>query len=978
MSQDGRDGLPIAWYLRPEEQVVAFRPRPELDELLDWCVGDGHAAARLVTGDGGAGKTRLALRLGQELTANGWQQLWVRRDAERDGIAAVRTMGQPCLLVVDYAETRNDLEGLLDDMAANRGGPDTRVLLLARSTGEWWQTLLASTDKRAAALVKAAPLELGPVPAAGGPQELFAEALAAFARRLRIECPDARLTLADPAPLVLVIHAAALLTVVDHALRAGQRQVSSALEVLEDLLGHEARFWVKSAGARGLTLDLSVLRLAVALGCLIGADSQTSAAALLSRIPDLEDSAERRGRVARWLHDLYPVTHADNPDGREWLGPLRPDRLAEQLVTSELADHLELIPRMLTGLPADRAARGLTVLARAALIDDRAVGLLRGALAADLDHLAVPAISVAVETNPVLGELLSQALSGQPVSRETLLRIADASPYPSLALAAPAAVVLQQLANDSVESNERARWLVPLSNRLGDLGRREEALAAIEEAVTIRRQLAQDRPDAFLPDLATSLSHQSGRLGDLGRREEALAAIEEAVTIRRQLAQARPAVFLPDLAGSLSNRSIHLGDLGRREEALAAIEEAAGIYRQLAQDRPAAFLPGLAMDDDGFLPDLAMSLNNQSGRLGDLGRREEALATIEEAVTIYRQLAQDRPDAFLPDLAGSLNNQSNHLGDLGRPEEALATIEEAARIYRQLAQDRPAAFLPGLAGSLNNQSNRLGDLGRREEALAAIEEAVTIRRQLAQDRPDVFLPGLAGALNGQSSRLGDLGRPEEALATIEEAARIYRQLAQARPAAFLPGLAMSLNNQSNRLGDLGRREEALATIEEAVTIRRRLAQDRAAAFLPDLAQSLTSQSGPLAQLGRWEEALAASEEAAGIYRQLAHDHPAAFLPGLAGSLNNQSVCLGELGRPEEALAPIEEAAGIYRQLAQARPAVFLPDLVTVLNNLVNMLSQLNRDADASVIRDEANAAAGVLAQLGERADDEVDVQPSNL
>ena len=85
------------------------------------------------------------------------------------------------------------------------------------------------------------------------------------------------------------------------------------------------------------------------------------------------------------------------------------------------------------------------------------------------------------------------------------------------------------------------------SNRLGDLGRREEALAAIEEAVTIRRQLAGARPDAFLPDLAMALNNQSIRVGDPGRQVEALAAVEEAVTIYRQLAGARPAAFLADL-----------------------------------------------------------------------------------------------------------------------------------------------------------------------------------------------------------------------------------------------------------------------------------------------------------------------------------------------------------------------------------------------------------------------------------------------
>ena len=41
---------------------------------------------------------------------------------------------------------------------------------------------------------------------------------------------------------------------------------------------------------------------------------------------------------------------------------------------------------------------------------------------------------------------------------------------------------------------------------LSNLGRREEALAASQEAVEIYRRLAAARPDAFLPDLASSVS----------------------------------------------------------------------------------------------------------------------------------------------------------------------------------------------------------------------------------------------------------------------------------------------------------------------------------------------------------------------------------------------------------------------------------------------------------------------------------------
>ncbi|MFD0890522.1 tetratricopeptide repeat protein, partial [Streptosporangium algeriense] len=181
---------------------------------------------------------------------------------------------------------------------------------------------------------------------------------------------------------------------------------------------------------------------------------------------------------------------------------------------------------------------------------------------------------------------------------------------------------------------------------------------------------------------------------------------------------------LRGLAVSLNNLSVRLGDLGRREEGLAAGEEATGVYRKLAQAHP-----------DAHLPDLAASLNNLSVRLGSLGRREEGLAAIEEAVAIRRELARVHPDAHLPDLAASLNNLSVRLGDLGRREEGLAAGEEATGVYRKLAQAHPDAHLPDLALSLNNLSVRLGSLGRREEGLAAIEEAVAIRRELARVHP---------------------------------------------------------------------------------------------------------------------------------------------------------------------------------------------------------------------------------------------------
>ena len=122
-----------------------------------------------------------------------------------------------------------------------------------------------------------------------------------------------------------------------------------------------------------------------------------------------------------------------------------------------------------------------------------------------------------------------------------MIAVADAIPYPSLALAPAHASLSSKIAGTyAADEIGRAVWLNTLGVLLGDLGRREEALTAIDEAVTAYRALAEARPDAFLPDLAMSLNNQSERLSDLGRREGALGAIDEAVTIRRALAAGPP------------------------------------------------------------------------------------------------------------------------------------------------------------------------------------------------------------------------------------------------------------------------------------------------------------------------------------------------------------------------------------------------------------------------------------------------------
>jgi tetratricopeptide (TPR) repeat protein len=506
--------------------------------------------------------------------------------------------------------------------------------------------------------------------------------------------------------------------------------------------------------------------------------------------------------------------------------------------------------------------------------------------------------------------------------------------------------------------------LTPVLVRLLDL----HPGPGLPAAIAVATEVADPQP--VLQAVATALGHIGEDDLELMRavadaipqytqvlRDAAAQITARLVHAYRTRAVTDPDAFLPDLAGSLNNLSVRLGDLGRREEGLAAIQEAVDVYRTLATAHP-----------DASLPNLATSLSNLSVDLGDLGRQDEGLAAIQEAVQIRRELAIARPDVFLPDLADSLNNLSVRLGDLGRPEEGLAAIQQAVDIYRELATARPDVFLPNLATSLNNLSIRLGDLGRREEGLAAIQEAVQIRRELAIARPDAFLPDLAMSLNNLSVELGALGRQEGGLAAIQQAVDIYRKLATARPDVFLPNLATSLNNLSIRLGDLGRREEGLAAIQEAVDIYRELAIARPDAFLPELADSLNNLSNRLGDLGRPEEGLTAIQQAVDIYRELATARPDVFLPELAGSLNNLSVDLEDLGRREEGLAAIHEAVDIYRELATARPDVFLPNLATSLNNLARAFIDLGNHERAQQVNAELVALNEAASPDGRATD----------
>ncbi len=652
----------------------------DLSKILAWAESDSKApSARLITGEGGVGKTRLAAEAAKRLRAKGWTAGFLPRH-RNDFDFEVGDKG--LFLILDYAEEQPErTAAILEDLAERKTAPyPFRVLFLSRRPFAQWEGETTMLQGRFGRQEIAAPAPLS----VDDGSRLIEETARNFVAQTKVPLPplgEARRWLEAAsmhrAPLYAMAAAihAALSPKQAFGLGGGQLLKSLARRELDRVLPISKSLGL---GERGLETLLALGVLADGLS--EGAVEQlaTSGACEGARPPFMSALVEspwwRRGRLLRLEPDPPAAAFFD----LALFGEASPEGRAD-------------LPRWLFIASSENAATFGNRLARV-LYDLHGLRSASGAGSHPLD------------------ERLVDMLAREPSRAVAFIQLAHADvPFWSANFAAHVALILAGTTDEPVT---KAGYFNNAATYLSALGRREEALAAAREAMELYRDLARSRPEAFTPYLAGSLNNYANGLSELGRREEALAAAREAVDIRRDLARSRPEAFTPDLAMSLNNYANILSALGRREEALAAAREAVDIRRDLARSRPEA-----------FTPDLAMSLNNYANTLSELGRREEALAAASEAVELYRDLARSRPEAFTPDLAGSLNNYAAMLSELGRREEALAAAREAMELYRDLARSRPEAFGRNFGISSNVLAGILSELGRQDEALAVLQEA---------------------------------------------------------------------------------------------------------------------------------------------------------------------------------------------------------------------------------------------------------------
>ena len=780
-------------------RIIDFYGREdELHQLRQWCDSPDDFGVLLIHGSGGQGKTRLAHEFARRCAAADWTALEMTPTASGFDPApdsAHLTVGdRGCLVVVDYAErwSVSLLRAALADARLHEH--KTRVLLLARPAGTWWQRI----DRYLSRSFDIDPeaMQLQPFSARSGDrQRLFAMARDRFA--LLLEVPQARHL--EPPPgwsiqaTALEIQMAALAVV--YATARGDQPPTDPGALSVYLLKREHEHWAELHERAGMPTRPETMARAVYLACLTGPLRYAEAVALVTGV-----GLATAGDQAESVIDDHGVSYPF--DDSSVLAPMQPDRMAEDFIALQS-----------TGYRGGFSADPWT--------DDRLSVVLR-TLAASAPHrvsaMLTTAVTVAQRWAPFahehLGPLLHDESSAVLFTGGPLLTaLAELSTLDAATLTAleaempvdgrpdlmdPLATITQRLYDKLRAANASSAVLVPLGYRLARrlvrADRHAEALAPIEEAVD-RGRRSRPRPPSDR-DLARALSCLTEVLAELGQERRAMESAEEAFDLWLAITPVGA-----ELAAHLDHYSRLLHAQRRYLEAAERQIEASELWAGLAADQPELSLQ------------LARSLTAQAmycraARLDDL-----AYIAVRDAADIWERLDEAAAGGFRIELLDALTAVAAALDS-----PLSVRVDAGERAARGFGAMWPAdiTLLPRTAVALRAWAAALSESGDHSGAFEKIGEARKISLRLVNQNRSRYATVRAAVLLTYArcclAAKRDLG---EGLTAARVAEQIYHDQGSADAATAAGRVVLSILRE-REVG--GARPKVNGVFEQAATV----------------------------------------------------------------------------------------------------------------------------------------------------------------
>jgi tetratricopeptide (TPR) repeat protein len=238
-------------------------------------------------------------------------------------------------------------------------------------------------------------------------------------------------------------------------------------------------------------------------------------------------------------------------------------------------------------------------------------------------------------------------------------------------------------------------------------------------------------------------------------------------------------------------------------------------------------------DDAGLRRELANARLRWGGITGEIGSREEAKATVKQAIDVFEELHRADPDDLEArrGLARACHLLLYYQAFTGEQVAAEQTGQQATELLTKLHEDYPHVSEYGrlLGRSFDLLAVNRGAHGREKESIPFGRRATQVLEETVQESPgDVEARRLlALAYNNLSVCYNTLGQDAECRQAQGQAVSAYRQLVQADPrsARFRGDLALSLRNAGETHLENDRFALAEPPLQEAVGLLGKLVEE---------------------------------------------------------------------------------------------------------------------------------------------------------
>lgn len=664
----------ISWHTQLSRFVGRHQ---EIESLLKWLESPVRVSIKLITGDGGTGKSRLAAEFGRLIR----QERWTSGFANLSKDVAYPIGEAGALLIVDYPEEKlGAVRLLLEDLRGLETERKIRVLLLSRKPASEWDGLFNET--RSINLIDKSDLKLGDL--VGEPayvaftsaMERASELLNTVAMPLSTNAFNEWQQLAPENRKPLFISAAAAYGALypeDPLVTFSGRHIVSVL--VEREIGRLAR------EAHELKLPENTLSLLIVTASVLGSIDDPTALFLYGLMPQFHQIS-----FDAWHERVMSSTVS----GR---GPIQtswPDIVVAAFVAATLGKNQGLAVLWVralfliqdTNLTVERLIRfahdmNMTLGIHETHIDHWLLEAVKRfpAISGNIFHSVDQRKQIPTPLLPAMREILSNFRAdvnekGVEVARLTELATIDyQSGVAHRAVETIGKAVDLAREYNVAEDNEESRGvlaecLIACSTIMADVGELERGLADASEAVNLARELQGIEPERFNRLLAQALNAHSNRLIEVGSKEESIRTARSALEIRREQSRTGNARQRFELSQSLNNLANRLREEGEFEEAQSLIEEAVQIRKLLASEDPVRYEHHYARSQMNLCLVLA-------------SKRElaKALEAATESLKIYRRAFVAYPSKYREQIIWALSSLQSVADSYENAKEKISVLD---------------------------------------------------------------------------------------------------------------------------------------------------------------------------------------------------------------------------------------------------------------------------------------------------------------